>query len=107
MAKKNDKKTANKAAKVRAVPRRRTRMLALEPRMLFDGALALDLANAAEAAPAAEAHADVASAHATADAATAEAVAAVATHSEADLKLVAGDKDASATEVSRAIVAPG
>src|SRR5712671_2752358 len=44
MSKKTGSKSSNKAQAAKlALPRRRTRMIALEPRMLFDGALALDL----------------------------------------------------------------
>src|SRR5712691_9297735 len=55
------KKTTPKKPKTR-----RTRLLALEPRILFDGALGIDIAAQASAAAHADAHAD-------ADAHTAEA----------------------------------
>ncbi|HYC53038.1 MAG TPA: DUF4347 domain-containing protein, partial [Gemmatimonadaceae bacterium] len=67
MSKKNELKSANPKRRTgaSAVPRRRTRMIALEPRMLFDGALAIDIATAAASeppapAPATEAPAPVA-----------------------------------------------
>ncbi|MGE5639986.1 MAG: DUF4347 domain-containing protein, partial [Clostridia bacterium] len=53
-----NKAKSRKAAAVRksaSTTRRRTRMIALEPRMLFDGALAVDLATAASATPAVDA----------------------------------------------------
>jgi len=51
MAKNSKQKPADaKTAKTRAALRRRTRMIALEPRMLFDGALGIDLTAKATAA---------------------------------------------------------
>src|SRR6266850_1136711 len=50
MSKKTSSKTSNRKADPKAqAPRRRTRMIALEPRMLFDGALGLDLSAQATA----------------------------------------------------------
>src|SRR6267142_1092064 len=46
---KPSKASSRKAEPMRLAPRRRTRMIALEPRMLFDGALGLDLSAQATA----------------------------------------------------------
>src|SRR3954469_14365075 len=49
MSKKTTSKTSKPAGRKAQAPRRRTRMIALEPRMLFDGALGLDLSAQATA----------------------------------------------------------
>src|SRR3954467_6467777 len=49
MSKKTTSKTSKPASRKAQAPRRRTRMIALEPRMLFDGALGLDLSAQATA----------------------------------------------------------
>src|SRR3954468_19458267 len=82
MSKKSGSQTPTKARKAAAIRkssatvRRRTRMIALEPRMLFDGALGVDLAAqataVAEAPPAAEVRAPAATEAPVAEAALAK-----------------------------------